>query len=218
MIRLFTEFHFTTSQRPGRCLRGRPTGYERALGSAKPVNPIADKAGVVMGYADLIDSNYPQLFVTLTCRPEKDRHGRPVFMSESKARYLRDKVLHEIAREQGYKPDYICFHERQRNTNHHYHLAMSNVNLSLQAFQPIKERCDKRGLPHLCLRGLERKANEIMGRANFRVWGCNGFTAADYFAKDMLKQDKDGGGVEFSPLYGKRKRRVDDIPPSQITA
>ncbi|GAI34041.1 unnamed protein product, partial [marine sediment metagenome] len=100
----------------------------------------------------------PQLCVTLTPRPlgysntpvfaarliqgqgqlwsedSETLHGRPIYVSQKTAYKLKDKVIGEVKRIQGYSPDSICFHERQRNGNHHYHLAMSNVNLSLPAF------------------------------------------------------------------------------------
>jgi len=176
----------------------------------------------------------PQLFVTLTPRPLGYRstpvypaklvsgqghlwsqdpetlHGRPIYVSEKIARRLKDRVIEEVKRIQGYNPDYISFHERQRNGNHHYHLAMSNVNLVKPAFQPVIERRDKRGKPQLAFRGLEEIAWGIMGRASFEFWGGldGSLTAAYYFTKDMFRCNKGGEvDVEVSPLWGKRKYR-----------
>jgi len=188
--------------------KGRPMGYEAALARVKPVSPAQDKAGVAIGYADLIDGNDPTVFATFTYRPEGiDEHGRPVFVGEWKARKLRDTMLDAIAGIQGFPSDWVCFQEQQRNGNYHHHLAMSNVNLSRQEFAPIRQRRDKHGFEHLCLRGLERKADAIMGRANFRIWGDNGLTASYYLSRDLLKQDRDGSGVEFSAHYGDHNRK-----------
>ncbi|GAI53319.1 unnamed protein product, partial [marine sediment metagenome] len=175
----------------------------------------------------------PQLFVTLTPRPlgysstpvyparlisgqgqlwsqdPETLHGRPIYVSQKIAHKLRDKVIGEVKRIQGYSPDFISFHERQHSGNHHYHLAMSNVNLSLPAFTPIVERHDKRGKPQLAFRGLEEIAWGIMGRAGFEFWGGldGSLTAAYYFTKDMFRWSKGGEvDVEVSPLWGKRTR------------
>lgn len=234
-----TESHTTTLQRPKRRLRGRPTGYERALARGTPVNPREDRAGLVTAYADLIEGvdgepRKPQLFVTLTPRPlgysdtpvfaahliqgqgqlwssdPESLHGRPIYVSQKTARMLRDKVIREVKRIQEYSPDWICFHERQRNGNHHYHLAMSNVNLAKSAFTPVVERRDKRGQPQLAFRGLEKIAWGIMGRASFEFWGGldGSLSASYYFTKDMFRWNKGGEvDVEVSPRWGKRGRR-----------
>lgn len=239
MVLSSTESQPTTLQRPRGRLRGRPTGYEAALARVKPVSPVADRAGLVTAYADLIEGvdgnpRPPQLFVTLTPRPlgysdtpvfaasliegqgglwsqdPDELHGRPIYVSAKTARMLRDRVIREVKRIQGYNPDYICFHERQRNGNHHYHLAMSNVNLAKPAFTPVVKRRDKRGQTQLAFRGLEEIAWGIMGRASFEFWGGldGSLSASYYFTKDMFRWNKGGEvDVEVSPLWGKRKRR-----------
>jgi len=212
--------------------RGKQTGYERALARKTPVNPSEDRAGLVIAYADVVDSGKPQLYFTLTPKPlgyhktpvfapvlmsgqaeldfDPERlHGWPVYMSKRQACKLGDAVIREITRIQGYSPDYIRFNERQRNGNYHIHGAMSNVNLQLLEFGPAVERPDKRGRIQLAFRGLEKIAWGIMGRANFQFWGgLDGFqSASHYFTKDMFRWDKDGVDVEVSPLWGKRKRK-----------
>jgi len=239
-----TESTTTTLQRPERqAYRGKSTGYDRALARARPVNPVEDRAGLVLAYADFIEGvverdkdgkpRDPQLCVTLTPRPlgysntpvfaarliqgqgqlwsedPETLHGRPIYVSQKTAYKLKDKVIGEVKRIQGYSPDSICFHERQRNGNHHYHLAMSNVNLSLPAFTPIVQRRDKRGKAQLAFRGLEEIAWGIMGRASFVFWGGldGSLTAAYYFTRDMFRWNKGGEvDVEVSPLWGKRRR------------
>lgn len=176
----------------------------------------------------------PQVFVTITPRPlgyddapvfapvliqgqaelwnpnPNSLHGRPIYVSQKIAQLLKEKVIEEIKRIQGYSPDYICFHERQRNGNHHFHLAMSNVNLSLPAFAPIVERQDKRGKPQLVFRGLERIAWGVMGRGSFELWGGldGSLSAAYYFTRDMFRGSKGGEvDMEVSELWGKRIRK-----------
>ncbi|GAH95833.1 unnamed protein product [marine sediment metagenome] len=167
-------------------------------------------AALLIGWVVFIDNHAHQLFVSLTPKPSGyDQHGRPVFISEGQARRLVAKVIGYITKAQGFAPDYICFHELQKNGNHHYHLVMSNINLSLPEFGPIKERCDSKGYKHLCLTGLEIKARDIMGSSCFRLWGGldANLTASFYLSRDLLKQDRDGQGVEISPHYGKRDRK-----------